>query len=146
MDPSLDYLMASFVPLMIKLGIVAYGEDPPPVLKVTSRGAAPAGGGSIDFSLPHCEGADTTGIDRLWQGEKSARHRRQLPYSFIIGGESGTFCQGGDTLFVARYLALMSIPAAAKGGSSKKVEIQVDVDPAPVSVCCSLPPQRRAYV
>jgi len=51
-DPSPDYLMASFVPLMIKLGIGADGEDPPPVLKVTSRGAAPAGGGCIDFYCP----------------------------------------------------------------------------------------------
>jgi len=50
-DPSPDYLSASFVPLMIKLGI-GNDDTPPPSLRVTRRGAAPAGGGSVEFYCP----------------------------------------------------------------------------------------------
>lgn len=52
-DPSPDYLSASFIPLMIKLGIGGEDDDqPPPLLKVTNRGASPLGGGSVDFYCP----------------------------------------------------------------------------------------------
>ena len=50
-DPSPDYLSASFIPLMIKLGIGA-DDEPPPSLRVTKRGASPLGGGSVDFYCP----------------------------------------------------------------------------------------------
>jgi len=51
-DPSPDYLSASLIPLMIKLGIGSDGDHPPPLLKVSQRGAAPMGGGSVDFYCP----------------------------------------------------------------------------------------------
>jgi len=52
-DPSPDYLSASFIPLMIKLGIGSDDDtNPPPSLRVTKRGASPAGGGSVDFYCP----------------------------------------------------------------------------------------------
>ena len=51
-DPSCDYLAASFIPFMIKLGIGVDDDQPPPVVKVTKRGAAPLGGGSVDFYCP----------------------------------------------------------------------------------------------
>mmetsp|Transcript_609 Transcript_609/g.959 ORF Transcript_609/g.959 Transcript_609/m.959 type:complete len:446 (+) Transcript_609:119-1456(+) len=51
-DPSPDYLSSSFVPLMIKLGIGDDGDHPPPSLTVRKRGAAPAGGGVVEFSCP----------------------------------------------------------------------------------------------
>lgn len=55
-DPSPDYLMASFIPFMIKLGIG--GDDNsndgrfPPSIKVSRRGAAPLGGGTVHFYCP----------------------------------------------------------------------------------------------
>ena len=53
-DPSPDYLMASFIPFMIKLGIGGDGDDGihPPSIKVTRRGAAPLGGGTVHFYCP----------------------------------------------------------------------------------------------
>ena len=52
-DPSPDYLNASFIPLMIKFGIGSFDDElPPPIIKVTKRGAAPLGGGSVDFYCP----------------------------------------------------------------------------------------------
>ncbi|KAL7543140.1 hypothetical protein ACHAXR_012436 [Thalassiosira sp. AJA248-18] len=53
-DPSPDYLSSTFIPLMIKLGIDDHGTNdlPPPSLRVTRRGAAPLGGGSVDFYCP----------------------------------------------------------------------------------------------
>ncbi|KAL9184604.1 hypothetical protein ACHAXT_012574 [Thalassiosira profunda] len=51
-DPSPDYLMASFVPLMVKLGVGADDDVVPPSLKVTQRGAAPLGGGSVEVYCP----------------------------------------------------------------------------------------------
>eukprot|EP00580_Thalassiosira_gravida_P010740 CAMPEP_0201644916 /NCGR_PEP_ID=MMETSP0493-20130528/31064_1 /ASSEMBLY_ACC=CAM_ASM_000838 /TAXON_ID=420259 /ORGANISM="Thalassiosira gravida, Strain GMp14c1" /LENGTH=432 /DNA_ID=CAMNT_0048119731 /DNA_START=75 /DNA_END=1373 /DNA_ORIENTATION=+ len=51
-DPSPDYLSSSFVPLMIKLGIGDDGDHPPPLLTVAKRGAAPAGGGAVEFYCP----------------------------------------------------------------------------------------------
>lgn len=51
-DPSPDYLAASFIPFMIKLGIGVDDDQPPPVVKVTNRGAAPLGGGTVDFYCP----------------------------------------------------------------------------------------------
>lgn len=51
-DPSPDYLSASCVPLMIKVGIGADDDHPPPSLRVTKRGAAPQGGGRVEFYCP----------------------------------------------------------------------------------------------
>lgn len=51
-DPSPDYLSASFIPFMIKLGIGVDDDQPPPLLKVTKRGAAPLGGGSVELYCP----------------------------------------------------------------------------------------------
>lgn len=51
-DPSVDYLSSSFIPLLIKFGIGVDDDHPPPALKVTKRGAAPLGGGSVDFYCP----------------------------------------------------------------------------------------------
>ena len=53
-DPSPDYLSASFIPLMIKLGIGGDDDDGrnPPSIKVTRRGAAPMGGGTVHFYCP----------------------------------------------------------------------------------------------
>ncbi|KAL7549785.1 hypothetical protein ACHAWF_015641 [Thalassiosira exigua] len=51
-DPSPDYLTASFVPTMVRLGIGGDDNMPPPSLKVTKRGAAPLGGGSAEFFCP----------------------------------------------------------------------------------------------
>lgn len=51
-DPSVDYLSSSFIPLLIKFGIGVDDDHPPPALKVTKRGAAPLGGGSVNFYCP----------------------------------------------------------------------------------------------
>ena len=51
-DPSVDYLSSSFIPLLIKFGIGVDDDHPPPELKVTKRGAAPLGGGSVGFYCP----------------------------------------------------------------------------------------------
>eukprot|EP00584_Thalassiosira_punctigera_P007045 CAMPEP_0172530234 /NCGR_PEP_ID=MMETSP1067-20121228/4026_1 /TAXON_ID=265564 ORGANISM="Thalassiosira punctigera, Strain Tpunct2005C2" /NCGR_SAMPLE_ID=MMETSP1067 /ASSEMBLY_ACC=CAM_ASM_000444 /LENGTH=436 /DNA_ID=CAMNT_0013314395 /DNA_START=120 /DNA_END=1430 /DNA_ORIENTATION=+ len=52
LDPSPDYLSASSVPLMIKLGIGSDDDHPPPSLRVTKRGAAPMGGGAVELYCP----------------------------------------------------------------------------------------------
>ena len=67
LDPSPDYLSASFLPLMIRLGIGSDGDQPPPLLKVTQRGAAPLGGGSVQFSCP---------IVKVRSGETQGRWQR----------------------------------------------------------------------
>ena len=56
-DPSPDYLSASFVPLLIRLGVGGDGagddgSSPPPSLRTTRRGASPLGGGTAIFHCP----------------------------------------------------------------------------------------------
>ena len=51
-DPSPDYLQSSCVPVMIRAGIGADGDESPPSIRVTRRGAAPAGGGTVVFHCP----------------------------------------------------------------------------------------------
>ena len=52
-DPSPDYIATSILPLFVKFGIGADAEEgPPPMIKVTKRGAAPQGGGAVVFSCP----------------------------------------------------------------------------------------------
>jgi RNA 3'-terminal phosphate cyclase-like protein len=52
-DPSPDYIAKSILPLFVKFGIGAEADEgPPPMIKVTKRGAAPLGGGQVVFSCP----------------------------------------------------------------------------------------------
>jgi RNA 3'-terminal phosphate cyclase-like protein len=51
-DPSTDYLSASFLPLYIKFGVGTDDALPPPSIKVARRGAAPMGCGSVYFYCP----------------------------------------------------------------------------------------------
>ncbi|EED89635.1 predicted protein [Thalassiosira pseudonana CCMP1335] len=51
-DPSVDYLSSSFLPLCIKFGIGANDDYPPPSIRVSRRGAAPLGGGVVHFYCP----------------------------------------------------------------------------------------------
>ena len=51
-DPSPDYLQSSCVPVMLRAGIGSDGDDVPPSIKVTRRGAAPLGGGTVEFHCP----------------------------------------------------------------------------------------------
>lgn len=51
-DPSADYLSASFLPLYIKFGVGTDDALPPPSIRVTKRGAAPLGGGRVHFYCP----------------------------------------------------------------------------------------------
>jgi len=53
LDPSPDYIATSILPLFVKLGIGADADEgPPPMIKVTKRGAAPTGGGQVVFTCP----------------------------------------------------------------------------------------------
>jgi RNA 3'-terminal phosphate cyclase-like protein len=58
MDPSVDYLQSSVLPLMTLFGIGVDGFDAdvfspqPPKIRVERRGAAPLGGGSVEFYCP----------------------------------------------------------------------------------------------
>jgi RNA 3'-terminal phosphate cyclase-like protein len=51
-DPSCDYLSASFLPLYIKFGVGTDDALPPPSIRVTKRGAAPLGCGRVQFYCP----------------------------------------------------------------------------------------------
>jgi RNA 3'-terminal phosphate cyclase-like protein len=51
-DPSCDYLSASFLPLYIKFGVGADDALPPPSIRVEKRGAAPLGCGRAHFYCP----------------------------------------------------------------------------------------------
>ncbi|KAL7479582.1 hypothetical protein ACHAW6_005309, partial [Cyclotella cf. meneghiniana] len=51
-DPSVDYLSASFLPLYIKFGVGANDDLPPPSMRVVRRGAAPLGEGKVHFYCP----------------------------------------------------------------------------------------------
>ena len=52
-DPSPDYIATSILPLFVKFGIGAEADEgPPPMIKVTKRGAAPLGGGQVIFVCP----------------------------------------------------------------------------------------------
>ncbi|KAL3811562.1 hypothetical protein ACHAXA_009691 [Cyclostephanos tholiformis] len=53
LDPSPDYLQASFVPLLMRLGVGNDAdESPPPSLRVIRRGSTPLGGGVVHFHCP----------------------------------------------------------------------------------------------
>ncbi len=52
-DPSPDYISRTILPLFLKFGIGAEADEgPPPMIKVTKRGAAPLGEGQVIFSCP----------------------------------------------------------------------------------------------
>lgn len=52
-DLSPDYIATSIIPIFLRIGIGADADDgPPPSIKVTKRGAAPLGGGSVVFCCP----------------------------------------------------------------------------------------------
>ena len=51
-DPSPDYLSASYLPLYIKFGVGTDDALPPPSIRVAKRGAAPLGGGRVHFYCP----------------------------------------------------------------------------------------------
>mmetsp|Transcript_4818 Transcript_4818/g.5568 ORF Transcript_4818/g.5568 Transcript_4818/m.5568 type:complete len:384 (-) Transcript_4818:170-1321(-) len=52
-DPSPDYLARGVLPLLVQFGIGSEADEgPPPMIKVTKRGAAPAGGGEVIFACP----------------------------------------------------------------------------------------------
>ena len=52
-DPSPDYIATSILPLFVKFGIGADADEgPPPMIKVTKRGAAPLGGGQVVLVCP----------------------------------------------------------------------------------------------
>ena len=52
-DLSPDYIATSLLPIFLRFGIGADGDDgPPPSITVTKRGAAPLGGGSVTFTCP----------------------------------------------------------------------------------------------
>eukprot|EP00804_Cyclotella_cryptica_P022589 CCRYP_009471-RA/>CCRYP_009471-RA protein AED:0.34 eAED:0.34 QI:0/0/0/1/1/1/2/0/419 len=51
-DPSADYLSASFLPLYIKFGLGSNDDLPPPSIRVARRGAAPLGQGKVHFYCP----------------------------------------------------------------------------------------------
>lgn len=51
-DPSPEYLTSSLIPLLQRFGVGAAEEGPPVSLRVTKRGAAPLGGGRVEFFCP----------------------------------------------------------------------------------------------
>ena len=51
-DPSIDYLKASAIPLFDKFGIASDDDFGPPQIRIIRRGAAPTGGGKVHFQCP----------------------------------------------------------------------------------------------
>lgn len=51
-DPSPEYVASSLIPLLQRFGVGAEDEGPPVSLRVSKRGAAPLGGGRLEFFCP----------------------------------------------------------------------------------------------
>lgn len=51
-DPSPDYITTSLIPLLQHFGVGPLDEGPPVSLRVSKRGAAPLGGGCVEFYCP----------------------------------------------------------------------------------------------